>query len=201
MRSPGIHCLWVLVIGVLAGCASGVKPQAIAPFDAAQAKKGLSPGANSIHGAAYLWLSTGGLLSCAGESATLYPATAYARQWAKAVYQDVENGKAQPPDFFYRPANEEPHQFPVDSAFLAHARTVACDPEGQFSFENVADGDFFVVAKLVWQRHVFDEHSYFYGKRYHDFEGSVIRPVHVQGGIPTKAKMTWSVPNTRLGLW
>lgn len=190
------------VCGLLAGCAGPPAVRIGVPFDANQARVRLTPGANQIVGNALMWLSSGGVISCAGEQATLYPVTPYAREWARLTYESVEhNRRVTPPNFAYRPRSAGPTGLEVDPAFLETSRSVSCDADGRFSFDRVGDGDYFLVARIAWQAHIFDEHNYFHGKSYLDYEGSVMKKVSVRDGQKATVSMQWSVPNSRFNLW
>ena len=190
------------VCGLLAGCAGPPAVRIGVPFDANQARVRLTPGANQIVGNALMWLSSGGVISCAGEQATLYPVTPYAREWARLTYESVEhNRRVTPPNFAYRPRSAGPTGLEVDPAFLETSRSVSCDADGRFSFDRVGDGDYYLVARIAWQAHIFDEHNYFHGKSYLDYEGSVMKKVSVRDGQKATVGMQWSVPNSRFNLW
>lgn len=171
------------------------------PFNPAAARKMLEPGTNQIAGTALMWLSSGGVISCAGDSATLYPATPYAREWARLTYETVEPTNARPQGFHYRSKEDGPSNVAVDPSFLETGRTVACDGDGHFIFDRVADGEFYLVAHIVWQHHIWDEYGFFYGKQYHSREGTVMKKIRVQGGQKVTASLKWSVPNSRYDLW
>lgn len=190
------------VCAMLAGCAAPPAVRIGVPFDATQARARLTPGSNQIVGNALMWLSSGGVISCAGEQATLYPVTPYAREWARLTYETVEHSRrVAPPNFAYRPRSAGPTGLQVDSAFLETSRSVSCDTDGRFNFARVGDGDYYLVARIAWQAHIFDEHNYFHGKSYLDYEGSVMKKVSVRDGQKATVGMQWSVPNSRFNLW
>lgn len=192
-----------ILLGVwLLGACAGRSPGAITvPFEPARARAMLAPGNNRIVGRALLWLSSGGVISCAGETATLYPATRYAQEWARLTYETIEPGKQQPPDFAYRPKSEGPVKFSVEPAFLDTSHSVACNDDGHFSFENVGNGDYYVVARIAWQRHIWDEYNFFFGREYLAMEGTVLKKVHVRGAEKAMVNMMWSAPNSRFNFW
>lgn len=184
----------------LAACAGNPPVRIAAPFSPAQARAMLESGDNQIVGRAILWLSSGAVISCAGEAVTLYPATAYARDWARLSYETVDPDKPSPPNFHYRSRSEGPVKFTVDQAFLDLSRTVPCDPDGNFIFANVGNGEFYVVARIAWQRHIWDEHSFFYGNEYYSHEGTFMKKVRVSGRQKALVDMLWSAPNSRYGM-
>jgi hypothetical protein len=157
----------------------------------------LEPGNNQIAGAAVLWLSSGGIVSCAGKTARLYPATPYAREWARLTYETADTGKAAPQGFDYRQIRERPSGLVVNQSFLDASRSTNCDADGMFLFEHVADGDYFLEADIAWQKHIWDQHHFYYGNDYHKLDGSVLRRIHVSGGKRMTVDLRWSVPNSR----
>ncbi|MEY2681435.1 MAG: hypothetical protein RL661_1666 [Pseudomonadota bacterium] len=186
---------------LLGACEGPQRVRISPPFNPAAARKMLEPGTNQIVGTALMWLSSGGVLSCAGDSATLYPATPYAREWARLTYETLEPTNARPQGFYYRSKEDGPSNLAVDSHFLETGRTVACNGDGHFTFDQVADGEFYLVARLVWQHHIWDEYGFFYGKQYHSREGTVMKKIRIQGGQKVTASLKWSVPNSRYDLW
>jgi hypothetical protein len=171
------------------------------PFDSVKARRMLEPGTNQIVGTALMWLSSGGVISCASDSVTLFPATPYAREWARLTYETVEPGTARPQGFYYRSNEDGSANLAVDPSFLETGRTVSCDGDGHFVFDKVGDGEFYLVAHIVWQHHIWDEYGFFYGKQYQSREGTVMKKIRVQGGQKVTASLKWSVPNSRFDLW
>lgn len=186
----------------LAGCASAPpRVQINVPFDRARAEQMLAPGENQIAGAAVLWLSSGGIVSCAGKTARLYPATPYAREWARLTYERADTGKAAPQGFDYRQTREGPTGVMVNQGFLDASRSTKCDADGMFLFERVADGDYFLEADIAWQEQIWDQQHFYYGNDYHKLDGSVLQRIHVAGGKRMTVDMRWSVPNGRWTFW
>lgn len=197
------HRWWGLLLAaalLMGGCGGQQAVRISAPFDPGQARRLLEPGTNQIAGTALMWLSSGGVISCAGDSVTLYPATAYAREWARLTYETLEPHKARPQGFYYRSKDDGPSSVPADPSFLDASRTVPCDGDGHFSFDHVADGEFYVVAHIVWQQHIWDEYGFFYGNQYHGHEGTVTKKIRVQGGQKVTVSLKWSAPNSRYNL-
>lgn len=193
--------VWAPMAVWLAGCGGPSVARLGVPFDADQARAMLAPGSNQIVGNALMWLSSGGVISCAGDRATLYPATRYAREWARLTHETVEHSRITPPNFAYRPRSAGPTGLQVDPVFLETSRSVPCDADGRFRFDNVGDGEYYLVASIVWQAHIYDEHNFFHGKSYLDYEGAVMKKIQVRGGQKAVVGMQWSVPNSRFNLW
>jgi hypothetical protein len=120
-------------------------------FDRVAAAKALQPGPNTIAGSALVRQQGGGVVTCAGNTVFLIPATSYARTrmahiygsagWAandsgRTAVRHVSQGglsfKNEPPDY------------------LALNRQTTCNAQGFFRFESVADGEFFVMTVVTW---------------------------------------------------
>jgi hypothetical protein len=134
-------------IAALTACAipgASVPPYSVqAPFDATVARAMLSDGPNTIKGNAFMRQQGGGVVTCAGQVVYLVPATAYAAERVQALYGNVERGvNAGRRNFRFSPE-------PAD--YLSLVRTSRCDSQGNFVFERVADGDFFVNTLVSWQ--------------------------------------------------
>ncbi len=189
--------LWVL--SVLGGCATApvvVLPQTA--FHVAKARKLLESGENEVTGKVLLRLSSGGALTCSGGTARLIPVTPYANEWAELVYYHQPAAPSTPPDFAYLPkAASQAREIRLNPAFMATTRQVSCDRDGQFRIDQIADGDYFLEAQLVWQQDIYDEVNFFYGRTYFSKEGTVLKRFHVQGGKAVFLDLQWNITNRR----
>lgn len=113
-----------------------------APFDENQAKAMLAPGKNQVSGSALIRQAGGGIVTCAGNMVLLMPVTEYAKQWARHVYGTDQNG--------YRPTAGRGIEFEGADTFFKNVKSTNCDVEGKFTFQNIADGEFFVFTKINW---------------------------------------------------
>jgi hypothetical protein len=197
----GFLCLVfvLLELAILGGCAS--PPVIVSPsvaFNAAKARKFLEPGTNDVAGKVLLRLSSGGALTCGGGTARLIPLTPYAEEWADLTYYQQPAAPSTPPEFAYLPKNPKPvKEIRVNPVFLATTRQVLCDRDGQFRFDQVADGDYFLEAQLIWQQDIYDELHFFHGRTYFSKEGTVLRRFHIQGGKALFLDLQWDVTNRR----
>lgn len=134
-----LRTLSALVAVVLQACAVAHPPVIIhEPFDAAQAKAMLQPGANTLTGSALIRQRGGGIVTCAGNTVRLVPATLYAKRRMAVIYGGVRIARQTVP-------------FSPDPAEYAElTRTTVCNAQGFFTFNGVADGDFFVVTEIRW---------------------------------------------------
>lgn len=136
-------CL-IAIVAFLAGCAAPATPTVNlgAPFDAADARRLLVPGVNTIRGSAFLRQQGGGVVTCAGSDVSLVPATAYAKRIYQALY-GTDQGQA-------RHKGERFTVTPQSDEFGQLVKKTQCDAQGYFTFDRVADGDFFVETTVAW---------------------------------------------------
>jgi len=134
----------LLLAFVLTGCAAPPPTPTFVvstPFNQKEAADLLRPGPNTIKGNAFMRQQGGGVVTCAGSEVHLVPATAYARQRMVAIYGTTESGTNS------RPVNLAP----PPSDYAAHTRPTRCDSAGNFVFDKVADGEFFVTTVVAWR--------------------------------------------------
>lgn len=129
---------------LLSGCAAQTKTvQLHQSFDAVTAKRLVQPGVNLIEGSALIRQQGGGVVTCAGLPVQLVPKTAYAQERVRAIYGNTARG--------FTPVQQTFISFTPDHpGYLQHMKTTLCDAQGRFQFDDVADGEFYVVAKIIW---------------------------------------------------
>lgn len=157
-----------LMIAALLGC--GNRSALLqAPFDAVAARKTLN-GPNAIKGSALIRQRGGGVVTCAGNPVFLMPVTARAREWAEHVYESTEGG--------YRAAGGRGVVFDESDAVFAATKTASCDTAGNFKFEAIGDGQFYVFTRITWIAGA---------GIYQSLQGgSIMKPVTVSGGSTTE---------------
>lgn len=167
-------CLW--------GCQSSVPVKISVPFDEAKARAQLKPGTNQITGRVMVGLSSGTIVTCANSVVSLVPATDYAKEWARKFYE-LDSGKYGNIDAAYRmDARESKVTFAGAEGFYAATRTARCDEDGDFSFMNVANGEFFIVARTRWLGKDHDYYDFMYGVNdAQEEDGSVLERIRVGG--------------------
>jgi len=136
--------LATVLLAFLAGCAAP-PPAAVSSgpaFDRAAAELLLRPGNNVISGSAFLRQQGGGVVTCAGRDVSLIPATAYAHRVFVAVYGTATEQARN----HGRPVRIEPSS----DEFGKLMKTTQCDAQGNFSFDGVADGEFFLETTVTW---------------------------------------------------
>jgi putative lipoprotein len=133
----------VLTLGLNACAPIPMRTVAIsAPFDEQQAQEMLKEGNNTVKGNAFLRQRGGGVVTCAGSEVNLIPATAYAKERITALYGGDEG---------LRMARRNVRFDPDVPAYRKLLKTATCDARGDFEFENVADGEFYVQTKVSWE--------------------------------------------------
>ena len=152
----------VAVLAALAACGSrGVTLQA--PYDHAAAAKQLEPGTGTVKGSALMRQRGGGVVTCAGLPVHLMPVTPRAREWAGHLYGGSQGG-------FYNVGAGTLDISDDGSGFVQAIRTTHCDAQGNFRFDQVAEGEFFVFTRITWHAG-----SALQG-------GSLMRPVRLTNG-------------------
>lgn len=101
----------------------------------------LRQGVNTIKGSGLIRQQGGGVVTCAGNEVFLIPATAYSTERMKAIYPLAEGGLNTAGQVKFEPNPPE---------YVTNMRTTKCDAQGNFGYDRVADGKFFVVSSVVW---------------------------------------------------
>jgi hypothetical protein len=102
------------------------------------------PGSNTVTGQAMFTTLTGETRDCAGMTVRLVPDSGYARQRFMELYGSDVSGVSNGLVFNkYGPDLSDPR-------YLIASKTTTCDASGKFSFDNVANGTWYVVSNVVW---------------------------------------------------
>jgi hypothetical protein len=166
MCSKAIRTAWIAAAAAaLAGCAA--TPVALQNrFDPAEIAWFSARGTNAISGTAILRTTQGGIKSCAALAVTLFPVSAYARERMRHLYGGDDEG-------FNPLVGGIPADFAsTDPRYEASAKSTRCDAHGRFWFNELADGDYYLVATVTWR-----ERSYAIEQG-----GYLMRHVHVSTG-------------------
>jgi hypothetical protein len=98
-------------------------------------------GSNTITGQAILRTRGGDVKTCAGLGASLIPHTAYAEERLAVTYGRGSEGFG----------GREARVFNPDPAIYHQTtRTTICDAQGNFRFQNLPDGRYFVLVEVSW---------------------------------------------------
>ena len=142
-----IRWLWLVLLG---GCAqplnftSGppIQINLTTPYDDTEALRLSTGGTSTIRGSAFLRQRGGGVVTCAGATVLLVPGTAYATERMVAIYGSVDSA------ILTRPSRVVFE--PQPPAFLERNRTATCDAQGNFVFDRLGDGTFYLVVPVRW---------------------------------------------------
>jgi hypothetical protein len=113
------------------------------PYDKTLAARLLANGPNTVTGSASVRQRNGTVVTCAGQSVYLVPATDYARIRVRALYGSDERGAS---------LDGRSYRFDPDPPeYSKLVRQAQCDANGRFRFDRVASGSFFLTAVVRWQ--------------------------------------------------
>lgn len=138
----------VVSVLILSGCA----PKVITlqnKFDAEATRSLFSKeGNNTISGNGFIRQKNGGVVTCAGSKVSLVSKTAYSTERFRFIYGNAQRGYrmnfmgAQPM------ANIAFSENPPE--YFNLMRYEICDSQGNFTFNKVADGEYFVATGVSW---------------------------------------------------
>lgn len=113
-------------------------------FDKDEAEQAMKPGKNKILGNAFVRQMGGGVVTCAGNAVELIPITKYSNERILAIYGNTGEG-------FIDVYNMKNITFtPDDYDYHTLRKRTTCDSQGNFDFDNVADGEYFITTGAVW---------------------------------------------------
>lgn len=138
------YLVLIFITGALAGCAS--PPVAKVPM-----KNGWNPnevvwsigdGTATLTGSAALLTKGGDVKTCATRVVTLTPFSTYSAERIARIYGNTwkgfsDRGDPTLPERYYEATRKD--------------RTTTCDGQGNFIFENLPAGDYFVITGVSWQ--------------------------------------------------
>jgi hypothetical protein len=137
------YLLVIFISLVMVGCAQQIT--LMNQFDEASALKALQAGKNTIKGSALIKQNNGGSVTCAGTSVRLIPVNAYSIERFQYIYNNTDRGFTR--QMFANQASPFANDNP---AYRQAVKETVCDAQGFFKFENIADGEFFVLSAIQW---------------------------------------------------
>lgn len=123
---------------LLGGCQTTVQVQS--RFDPKQAEAALQTGTNTIKGSAFMRKRSGVIVPAAGEVVYLIPATPYAEERFAKLFP---RGKLNPV-LFSRSTDT------TDPDYVRLMRNTKADKAGNFTFENIKPGAWFISTNVNW---------------------------------------------------
>lgn len=139
------NLLLFFIIVLLCGCVAQQRNVVLqSRFDKEEAEQAMKPGKNKIIGNAFVRQMGGGVVTCAGNDVGLVPVTKYSNERLLAIYGNTGEG-------FVDTYNANNVSFtPDEHDYHVLRKKTACDSQGNFEFENLADGEYFIVTSAVW---------------------------------------------------
>lgn len=137
---------WFVAVAVaLTGPANAkekIIPDSVVPFDPAEAAWAAAKGSNTIVGNAMLRTVGGDIKTCAGFEAALVPVTRYGEGRVNIIYGSSQKG--------YNPLRTPRVIAPASPAYNAIVRTTTCDSLGNFEFNGLPSGEYFIQSVVSW---------------------------------------------------
>lgn len=83
-------------------------------------------------------------MTCAGKKVVLIPDTPYAREVLLDLYSNINSG--------YRDVKslERTAYIPWDKEYERIRTNTYCDAMGNFEFDQLSDGDYFIITSIIW---------------------------------------------------
>lgn len=142
-----MRMLSMLAIGAMGLVAACVQQQqklvSTAPYNSGEMAWALGAGTNTVNGFAVLRTVGGEARTCAALPVRLIPDSPLARERMMGLYLSTSQGTNPAAGRKYDEATTDPN-------YVAHSRETRCDGQGNFSFEKVPNGVWYVVAGVVW---------------------------------------------------
>lgn len=136
---------YVIVFAVvITSCQTARKHQLVSSYNEQEFLKLLEPtGKNTIKGSAFMRKANGEVVTCAGTKIVLFPNVPYSAERIQVIYGNTDQG--------YNSVNARPVEFmPLNPSYLKSGRETVCNVQGQFVFENVKDGEYFIHSQISW---------------------------------------------------
>ena len=112
-------------------------------FDPNEVEWAGKDGGNTVTGFAVLRTVGGEARTCAGLEVRIVPDSTHARERIQTIYGNLEKG-SKPWAYAQKFAT-------TDTTYVAASRSTRCDGQGNFSFERVPSGTWYVIASVIWQ--------------------------------------------------
>ncbi|KAA0911859.1 DUF4198 domain-containing protein [Pusillimonas sp. ANT_WB101] len=147
------HLAAILLSLSISGCTVQTKNSIVnvmGEFDERLAKNQIQEGTGTLNGSAFLLQRGGGVVTCAGRDVELIPVTDYAADRLRWIYgRAPAAGEVVRTDFMGM--DRVNAQFTPDiPGYHTHKRVTKCDAQGEFSFQGLKDGQYFVIASVIW---------------------------------------------------
>lgn len=149
---------WLVLVAVSSISACVHQPQAKPPiqiswsFDEKAAEEQIKDGSGTVVGNGFMRQQGGGVVTCAGSDVHLIPDTNYANERLKKLYgSDIYPGGTTVRSITDIVLYGDPKFEPDPVTYRLFMRRTSCDAQGNFSFERVKHGRYYVVTGVLWQ--------------------------------------------------
>ncbi len=148
-----------MLIAFLAGCIV-TPPTTLVPLETTWSDEEVAwfntKGAGQIAGSALLRTVGGEARTCAALPAYLIPASKHAVERFTKLYGNPDKGYVNGPNSVFVNLPGRPYRalFESDDIYSGFHRTVKitnCDPGGEFEFNDLPEGEYFVGAEVTWR--------------------------------------------------
>lgn len=102
------------------------------------------PGSSKLEGQAFFQTRGGQPRTCAGTKVSIYPVTQYAKERIVAIYGNDNKG------FNSAFSGKKVKFSDTDPQYLEHSRSAVCDAQGNFEFDSLSAGSYYVIASITW---------------------------------------------------
>lgn len=133
-----------LAMALITACAPKPIPviNLTSAFDIDHARSLLKEGANTVKGSALMRQINGSVVTCAGQTVNLIPATLHAQERMRIFFGNRNKGA----NSMHRRANLKG----TPPEYFTTVRQTSCDALGYFSFAKVANGTFYITTNVIW---------------------------------------------------
>lgn len=101
-----------------------------------------TPGTATVTGQAFMRQRGGGVVTCAGADVRMAPVTAYSSERINLIYGNTQRGTS-------GNMSRQPEQAPP--GYETASLLARCDAQGNFRFERVPAGEFFLLTSVRWE--------------------------------------------------
>lgn len=149
MRSSNLLAAAVAVsFAALAACETLPPPRERVDLDPNDLAWAQQRGQNTIVGVAQLRAGDGVSRSCAALPVRLAPDSSYTRERVQMLYGDADSAFVTATEA--KQARAQPGA-KVSPNYEKSLKAVKCDAQGRFTFKNLPDGTYYVMAPVVWR--------------------------------------------------
>lgn len=130
----------------LSACATATPERIAVPFNPAEAEYSRKPGTATVRGQMFLRRKDGVVVYGAGSEAALIPRVS---QSEAAMAASFNGGKIRMEARIFG-ANLLANEINIEPTLMAYARRTKADGQGNFAFEGIPPGQYYVLGRVTW---------------------------------------------------